>query len=97
MSGITWEFPKIRGTFKGVYRGYIGLRIQGLEFPKIRGILLIKGFCIVSIWRSILGSLFREISTCGIFARLTKHTVHLTGGRKLEARQPEALQGNVDP
>ena len=42
---MIWEFPKIRGTFKGIYKGSkkgsykgsIGFRVE--EFPKIRGTL----------------------------------------------------------
>ena len=26
-----WGFPKIRGTFKGVYRGYIGIMEKKME------------------------------------------------------------------
>ena len=40
---VIWEFPKIRGTFKGIHKGsfkgiYKG-SIKGLGFPKIGGTL----------------------------------------------------------
>ena len=50
-----WEFPKIRGTYKGSFQGVLlgydkgsfkGL-YKGFEFPKIRGTLF--GFLIIRI------------------------------------------------